>query len=208
MALNPDPYYRDPKIEEALRPQEGSIDAIDRFNAPPPGHSLTSEPQKWAWEKPAEYTVPEEAMAWVVSRVEQPEVEENFLRLMLSGVPIEAITNTITFTGFTEGYWSPDMSELLKMPIAMHFIGLALENNIPATIFNKDPELAKEEGRIPEEKVMAIMEANRPDMYEKIMYATDLLLEEGEEMPEEQGAEAPPMEKDASFMEMQEEEMV
>ena len=50
MALNPDPYYRDPKIEEALRPQEGSIDAIDRFNAPPPGHSLTSEPQKWAWE--------------------------------------------------------------------------------------------------------------------------------------------------------------
>lgn len=208
MALNPDPYYRDPKIEEALRPQEGSIDAIDRFNAPPPGHSLTSEPQKWAWEKPAEYTVPEEAMAWVVSRVEQPEVEENFLRLMLSGVPIEAITNTITFTGFTEGYWSPDMSELLKMPIAMHFMGLALENGIPATIFNKDPELAKEEGMIPEEKVMSIMEENRPDMHEKIMYATDLLLEEDEEMPEEQGAEAPPMEKDASFMEMEEEEMV
>ena len=208
MALNPDPYYRDPKIEEALRPQEGSIDAIDRFNAPPPGHSLTSEPQKWAWEKPAEYTVPEEAMAWVVSRVEQPEVEENFLRLMLSGVPIEAITNTITFTGFTEGYWSPDMSELLKMPIAMHFMGLALENGIPATIFNKDPELAKKEGMIPEEKVMSIMEENRPDMHEKIMYATDLLLEEDEEMPEEQGAEAPPMEKDASFMEMEEEEMV
>ena len=208
MAFNPDPYYSDPEIEQARRPQEGSIDAIDRFNAPPPGHSLTSEPQKWAWEKPAEYTVPEEAMAWVVSRVEQPEVEENFLRLMLSGVPIEAITNTITFTGFTEGYWSPDMSELLKMPIAMHFMGLALENGISATIFNKDPELAKEEGMIPEEKVMSIMEENRPDMYEKIMYATDLLLEEGEEMPEEQGAEAPPTQEDASFMEMEEEEMV
>tara|TARA_R100001224_G_scaffold16529_1_gene8180 strand:- start:6828 stop:7454 length:627 start_codon:yes stop_codon:yes gene_type:complete len=208
MALNPDPFYRDLKAEQEDLPESGSIDAIDRFNAPPPGHSLTSEPQKWAWEKPAEYTVPEEAMEWVVGRIEQPEVEENFLRLMLSGVPIEAITNTITFTGFTEGYWSPDMSELLKMPIAMHFMGLALENNIPATIFNKDPELAKEEGMIPEEKVMAVMEANRPDMYEKIMYATDLLLEEGEEMPEEQGAEAPPMQEDASFMEMEEEEMV
>ena len=208
MALNPDPYYRDPKIEEALRPQEGSIDAIDRVNAPPPGHSLTSEPQKWAWEKPAEYSDPEEAMEWVVGRIEQPEVEENFLRLMLGGVPIEAITNTITFTGFTEGYWSPDMSEILKMPIAMHFIGLALENNIPATIFNKDPNLAKEEGRIPEGKVMAIMEQNRPDMYEKIMYATDLLLEEDEDMPEEKGEEAPPMKEEASFMEMEEEEMV
>jgi len=200
MALNPDPYYSDPKIEESLRPQEGSIDAIDRFNAPPPGHSLTSEPQKWAWEKPAEYSSPEEAMEWVVSRIEQPEVEENFLRLMISGVPIEAMTNTITFTGFTEGYWSPDMSEILKMPIAMHFMGLALENGIPATIFNKDPELAKEEGRIPDNKVMGIMEQNRPDMYNKIMYATDLLLEEDEEMPEEQ--------EDVSFMEMEEGEMV
>ena len=170
MRLNSDPSYRNLELDELRRPEPGSIDAIDRFNAPPPGHSLTSEPQKWAWEKPAQYTVPEEAMEWVVSRVEQPEVEENFLRLMLSGVPIEAITNTITFTGFTEGYWSPDMSEILKMPIAMHFIGLALENGIPATIFNKDPNLAKEEGRIPEEKVMAIMEQNRPDMYNKIMY--------------------------------------
>jgi len=94
------------------------------------------------------------------------------------------------------------------MPIAMHFIGLALENNIPATIFNKDPNLAKEEGRIPEEKVMAIMEQNRPDMYEKIMYATDLLLEEDEDMPEEEGEKAPPMKEEASFMEMEEEEMV
>jgi len=206
MALNPDPAYRNKEVEELDRPDPGSIDAIDRFNAPPPGHSLTSEPQKWAWEKPAEYTVPEEAMEWVVGRIEQPEVEENFLRLMLSGVPIEAITNTITFTGFTEGYWSPDMSELLKMPIAMHFMGLALENNIPATIFNKDPNIAKEEGLMSEDKVMAIMEENRPDMYNKIMYATDLLLDE--DVPEEEGEEAPPMKEEASFMEMQEEEMV
>ena len=206
MALNPDPFYRDLKAEQEDLPESGSIDAIDRFNAPPPGHSLTSEPQKWAWEKPAEYTVPEEAMEWVVGRIEQPEVEENFLRLMLSGVPIEAITNTITFTGFTEGYWSPDMSELLKMPIAMHFMGLALENNIPATIFNKDPNIAKEEGLMSEDKVMAIMEENRPDMYNKIMYATDLLLDE--DVPEEEGEEAPPMKEEASFMEMQEEEMV
>ena len=206
MALNPDPAYRNKEVEELDRPDPGSIDAIDRFNAPPPGHSLTSEPQKWAWEKPPEYTVPEEAMAWVVGRIEQPEVEENFLRLMLSGVPIEAITNTITFTGFTEGYWSPDMAEILKMPIAMHFMGLALENNIPATIFNKDPNLAKEEGLIPESKVMTIMEQNRPDMYNKIMYATDLLLDE--DVPEEEGEEAPPMKEEASFMEMQEEEMV
>jgi|TARA_R100000149_G_C5879375_1_gene143853 hypothetical protein len=208
MAFNPDPFYSDPEIERLRRPRDGSIEAIDRFNAPPPGHSLTSEPQKWAWEKPPEYTVPEEAMAWVVSRIEQPEVEENFLRLMLGGVPIEAITNTITFTGFTEGYWTPDLSEILKMPISMHLMDLAIENNIPATVFNKDPEIEKEENRIPDKKVMAMMAANRPDMYNKIMYVTDLVLEEDKEMPEEQGAEDSPMQEDVSFMEMEEEEMI
>ena len=208
MAFNPDPFYSDPEIERLRRPRDGSIEAIDTFNAPPPGHSLTSEPQKWSWEKPPEYTVPEEAMAWVVSRIEQPEVEENFLRLMLGGVPIEAITNTITFTGFTEGYWTPDLSEILKMPISMHLMDLAIENNIPATVFNKDPEIEKEENRIPDKKVMAMMEANRPDMYNKIMYVTDLVLEEDKEMPEEQGAEDSPMQEDVSFMEMEEEEMI
>ena len=58
MRLNSDPSYRNLELDELRRPEPGSIDAIDRFNAPPPGHSLTSEPQKWAWEKPAQYTVP------------------------------------------------------------------------------------------------------------------------------------------------------
>ena len=206
MALNSDPYYRDPEMEKLDLPEEGSIEALDRFNAPPPGHSLTDAPDTWRWEKPAEYADPEEAMEWVVSRIEQPEVEENFMRLMLAGVPIEAITNTVAFTGFTEGYWTPDLAEVMKLPLTMHFVGLALENNIPATIFNKDPELAKEEGIIPEEKVMAIMEENRPDMYNKIMYATDLLLDE--DMGEEDVENAPPVTEETSFMDMEEGEMV
>lgn len=204
--MSTNPYARDPEMEKMDLPEEGSIDAIDVFNAPPPGHSLTDDPQKWRWEQPPEYTDPEEAMEWVVSRIEQPDVEENFSRLMLAGVPIEAITNTVAFTGFTEGYWTPDLAEIIKLPLVMHFVGLALEQGIPATIFNKDPNVTKEENLIPEEKVMTIMEENRPDMYNKIMYATDLLLDE--DMDEEDVADAPPATEDASFMDMEEGEMV
>ena len=32
MALNPDPYYRDPEIEKLNLAEEGSLAAIDRFN--------------------------------------------------------------------------------------------------------------------------------------------------------------------------------
>lgn len=211
MPLNPDPYYRDPKLEALKSPEPGSIQAIDRFNAPPPGHSLTGPPQNWAWEKPPIYTNAEEAMLYVVERVEKPEVEENFLRLLLSGTPIEAITNTIVFSGFSEGYWTPDMAEILKPAIAMHFMGLAIENSIPATMFNIDPEVEKENNRVPEEAVLELMQKNRPDMYNKLMYAADLLLEDDDEAPEEgmlgveEQQEAAPTE---GFMAMEEEELV
>ena len=185
MALNPDPYYRDPEIEKLNLAEEGSLAAIDRFNAAPPGHSLTDTPGNHKWERPAIYTNIEEAMEYVVTRIEKSDVEENFLRLMLSGAPIESITNTITFTGFLEGYWSPDLAEMLKTPVALHLAGLAIENDIPATIFNIDPEVKKQKKQMPDETVMQLMEQNRPDMYNKIMYAADVLLEEPDEIPEE-----------------------
>lgn len=206
MPLNPDPRYRDPEIEELKSPQAGTIDAVDRFNAAPAGHSLTDAPEQWAWERPPIYTDPEEAMSWVISRIENEEVEENFLRLMLSGIPVEAITNTITFAGFTEGYWTVDMAEILKLPISLHFIGLAIENKIPATMFNRDPEEEKQSRLMPEEQVMGLMRNSRPDMYNKIMYATDLLLEEEPEQPVDE-FEGTTLD-DVSFMEMEEEGLV
>jgi hypothetical protein len=221
MPLNPDPYYRDPKIEELKSPEPGSTKAIDRFNAPIPGHSLTQPPQNWAWEKPPVYTNPEEAMMYVVERVEKPDVEENFLRLLLAGTPIEAITNTIVFAGFSEGYWTPDMAEILKPPIAMHFMGLAIENEIPATIFNIDPEATKEKNMVSEEAVLELMEKNRPDMYNKLMYAADVLLEDLDESPEgeevteggmmgdmEEMSEPTPVDEGFMSMEEEQEELV
>lgn len=214
MAFNPDPYYRDPELEKLKVSDPDSTQAIDRFNAPPPGHSLTDTPGDAAWERPPVYTDPEEAMGYIVERVEKPEVEENFLRLLLAGTPIEAIANTVVFSGFQEGYWTPDISELLKPAVALHFVGLALENSIPATMYNVDPEVTKENNRVSEEDVLSLMEQRRPDMFNKLMYAADLLLEDIEEAPEEdmeggmmavEQQEAPPSE---GFMTMEEEELV
>ena len=50
------------------------------------------------------------------------------------------------------------------------------------------------------------MEENRPDMYNKVMYAIDLLLDE--DMDEEDVETTPPVVEDASFMDMEEGEMV
>ena len=205
---NPD--LHDPKIEKDTLPEEGSIEAIDIFNGPPAGHSLTGAPGQWPWEKPPEFVTPEDAMEFIVQKVNKPDVKENFLRLLASGVPVEAITNTITFAGFTEGQWTVDTAEILKPPVAMFFIGLAMENDIPATVFNIAPEQTKKDQTIPDEEVLKMMKENRPDMYNQLMLATDLITEgPDEESPvSEQQIEPSEIKQEANnFMDMEEGEI-
>ena len=44
-----------PKQEEdmSFNIKQGSVKETDDFNFPIPGHSLTDEPKKWMWDKPA-----------------------------------------------------------------------------------------------------------------------------------------------------------
>ena len=83
MAINPDPNYVNQEIENLSLETPGSIEALDQFNAPPPGHSLTGEPGAWPWEKPPVYTDPDEALEknipatmFNISPKEQQEADE------------------------------------------------------------------------------------------------------------------------------------
>ena len=73
------------------------------FNQAPPGHSLTDEPGKWAWERPTEFSSPNEAMDALLDSLERPEMQESLIQLLSAGVSIEEITNTMTKLGFMEG---------------------------------------------------------------------------------------------------------
>ena len=211
LSINPDPNYRDPNYERQLTPEKGSLEEIDLFNAPPPGHSLTDTPGQMPYEKPPEFSDPEKAFAWVASKIQQPEVEDNFLKLMLGGVPIEAIVNTIAFAGFSQGKWTPDVSEIIKMPLSMHFIGLAVENKIPATVFNQDPETVSESRQISDEDTIGMMKENRPDMYHDLMAKLQdaeqgsMQTEGGLGMLEEQLPEEVPVPEEGSFLTAEEE---
>jgi hypothetical protein len=135
MLLNPN------KIEDSKRVLPGSVEAQDPFDHPIPGQALTDEPGKWPWDKPPQTTDADDAVEDVISSiVTNPEAIENFQKLMITGIPIESIVNTISFTGFTEGRWNPDVAELIKLPLSAFFVIMAKDNNIPAKMFNVDPE--------------------------------------------------------------------
>ena len=48
-----------------------TVQSLDKFNRPPPGHSLTGPQGKWSWEKPPRFADPEEAIDFVIDKLEE-----------------------------------------------------------------------------------------------------------------------------------------
>tara|TARA_Y100000004_G_C8859668_1_gene388448 strand:- start:277 stop:903 length:627 start_codon:yes stop_codon:yes gene_type:complete len=120
-------------------PAPGSIEALDTLSTPIPGQSLTDEPGSQKFERPWKYTDPDDCVEFIISRLESDqELKDANLKQLASGVPIEYIVNTIAFVGFSEGLWSPDTAELIKPPLAMYFILLGLDKDVPMVLFNPD----------------------------------------------------------------------
>ena len=90
---------------------------VDPFDAPIPGQSLTDEPRNYPWEHPPQYTNPEEAMAFLYDRVTEPEIVEQIISMLDSGVPVEAIVRVMTFSGFLNGKFNPDLAFVLVQPL-------------------------------------------------------------------------------------------
>tara|TARA_R110002020_G_scaffold475337_1_gene709656 strand:+ start:3420 stop:4088 length:669 start_codon:yes stop_codon:yes gene_type:complete len=142
----------------------------DQYDAPVPGQSLTDEQGKWGWERPPRFANPEEAFDYVLTQIERTEEgKEEYRKFMLAGIPIESVVNTICFGGFTEGFWTADMCELLKFPLTLYFINMAQEEEIPAKMFNESSVRQKTENTgMDMETLFKLMKENNPDLHEKV----------------------------------------
>ena len=140
----------------------------DSFNFPPPGHSLTDAPDQWAWDKQPRMSDPDKVVDFVIDKIDNnANTKEHFLRLMAGGTTVEEIVNTVALGGFTAGEFNRDVAEIIKPPLAVYFIGLAIENKVPVVAFNKEA--------IKEEKVMMskrntfdMMKERNPEEFQKI----------------------------------------
>ena len=143
----------------------------DSFNFPVPGHSLTDAPDQWAWDKQPRMTDPERVVDFVIDKIDNnADTKEHFLRLMAGGTTVEEIVNTVALGGFTAGEFSPDVAEVIKPPLAVYFIGLAIENKVPVVAFNK--EAIKEENvMMSKRNTFDMMKERNPEEFEKIKSA-------------------------------------
>ena len=178
-----------------------SVEALDKFNRPPPGHSLTGLQGKWAWEKPPRFADPEEAIDFIIDQMEVPTVQNDMLSLMLAGVSIEEIVDSVGIGGFATGNFSPDVAELIKAPIAVYLAGLAVENDIQPKMFNTKDGMPVEEGNVDEAQLMNIMQDRSPETLQVMAQM------EGQEDDVEQSFLSPKLEGEPAEMEQIEEEI-
>lgn len=159
-----------------------SVEGKDPFDHPVAGQSLTGAMGQWPWEKPAEIVDVNDAFDFVVKKIEEdPETGQRLDKQMLAGMPIESIVNTISWSGFAEGKWSPDIAELLKMPMSAYFLLRAQEKNIPFVMFNNTE---RDQG-LSDHQVMANMRESNPDAYK---YMKQKMLGNSKTSREEEGS--------------------
>jgi hypothetical protein len=98
-----------------------NMKAETRLRAPIPGQSLTGEPRGYAWERPSEYSTPEEALQFYLPRITAKETLEDIMLALDNGFPLATLVKGIYMNGVMEGKHSIDIG-LLIAPVLHEII--------------------------------------------------------------------------------------
>lgn len=144
-------------------PLSGTIENIDPFSAPPPGHSLTNDNSRWSWGQPPRHTDPDEALDKLIENLEKPRNKQELIKLLIVGVSVEVIVEGMIIQGFQDGAFSLDTGLLLKAPLGLIIADMAENEEIPYRLFEKkDPESEK---TMDDETFLRMMKENNPQMF-------------------------------------------
>ena len=146
-----------------MEPEFDKITAM----AAPPGHSLTDTPGKWAWEKPPQFANPDDALDFVLDKLEDPPARKDMLRMMVAGISIQELVSQIAFKGFMRGFYSPDVAELIKPSIGVYLYKEALEEGFEPRMMSDDKEEEGiREGQVDDISFFKIMKERNPELFE------------------------------------------
>tara|TARA_R110000824_G_scaffold185806_3_gene366852 strand:+ start:890 stop:1702 length:813 start_codon:yes stop_codon:yes gene_type:complete len=181
--------------------EDTDTDPTDFIASSVPGSSLVGDLEnkdegtlgKFPWETPPEIESIVDAFDFVTNNKNKSVNKENVLKLMYAGVPAEAISRTTSFSGFLEGLWTPDISELLVIPLMLDFVADAQEEGFTARIFNDFNDDA-----VSDETVLDIMEDLKPEEFNTIKQEANVT----KRMPDMEMEPEPVM---GSFLDMEEE---
>ena len=96
------------------------------FDRPIPGMSLTAELGNRPWQQPPQYTTVEEALQYYIPRLTNPELLDQLLDVMETGIPLTTIADAMQTGGVMEGKHSLDVG-ILIIPVLIETMAYLAE---------------------------------------------------------------------------------
>lgn len=91
------------------------------FSQPIPGASLTTEPKGYAWERPAQYDKPEEALSFYINKFDDEETTDDINLALGEGFPLDILVSSILTNGVMDGIHTTDV-KLLIAPVLHEYL--------------------------------------------------------------------------------------
>ena len=95
------------------------------FQAPVPGMSLATEPKGRSWERPAQYTTPEESLEFYIEQITIPEQISQMLEILENGYPVTSMVDSLVLGGVMEGIHSLDNAVIIAPALFELITGVA-----------------------------------------------------------------------------------
>jgi hypothetical protein len=146
----------------------------DMFNVSVAGEGLTQPKGNRPYEKPSEFDSPIDAFNNILEKYYDPVTFSNIIKSLSAGAPIEFLVDIIVFSGFMNGKYTVDVSELIKPVFFLNIIADARDMGVEPVLFSK---MEGPDEMNPTE-FMNIMKDLRPEKHAA-------LLEEAQAEPEE-----------------------
>ena len=137
--------------------KQEAVNAFAQAGKPIPGQSCTTNPdQPRPFEGPPYFTNFKEALDYTTAELLEEEAYMSIVGAIGDGVPIIDLVMQITYVGFREGKWNPDLMMMLVEPLIYTLMALAEKADIEYRIDDEDDE--DDEDSILEDKVKNIAE--------------------------------------------------
>tara|TARA_R110002012_G_C11667356_1_gene612726 strand:+ start:668 stop:1201 length:534 start_codon:yes stop_codon:yes gene_type:complete len=95
-----------------------------------PGQSLTKPMGEYPWEKPPAYTTPDEAIAYLATKISTAESMSRLFAALEEGITISSFVEALVLSAFAEGKFNPNVAELIKEDLRNYIKLLAEEADI------------------------------------------------------------------------------
>jgi hypothetical protein len=161
------------------------------FNAPIPGMSLTGEPKKYPWERPPEYSKPDDVANYYLDRLTDEKVMKATLDYLEVGdLTLRELVEGITRIGVSKGLHTIDagllVAPLLHKTIKVVADGAGVDYDEGLTDKKNEEEIERVRKRLMTKKMLAKFEPTKEEA-ESFEEASEEAPEELEEEPKPQG---------------------